>query len=112
MLNRILQFHLEHRWLVLIGLAGIVVAGVWAMLHIPIDAFPDLTNNQVTVVTEARSRSADGTLIGGSRPRLVAVQDIAIEADFTWPGGGRSIYFRDPAGNCLELAEPAIWKLT
>ena len=38
MLNRILQFHLEHRWLVLIGLAGIVVAGVWAMLHIPIDA--------------------------------------------------------------------------
>jgi catechol 2,3-dioxygenase-like lactoylglutathione lyase family enzyme len=37
---------------------------------------------------------------------------VAIEADFTWPGGGRSIYFRDPAGNCLELAEPAIWKLT
>ena len=58
MLNRILQFHLEHRWLVLIGLAGIVVAGVWAMLHIPIDAFPDLTNNQVTVVTEARGLAA------------------------------------------------------
>ena len=33
---------------------------------------------------------------------------IAIEADFTWPGGGRSIYFRDPAGNCLEFAEPRI----
>jgi D-3-phosphoglycerate dehydrogenase len=37
---------------------------------------------RLTVVTEARSRSADGTLIGGTRPRLVAVQDIAIEADF------------------------------
>jgi catechol 2,3-dioxygenase-like lactoylglutathione lyase family enzyme len=37
---------------------------------------------------------------------------VAIEADFTWPGGGRSLYFRDPAGNCLELAEPRIWKLT
>jgi catechol 2,3-dioxygenase-like lactoylglutathione lyase family enzyme len=36
---------------------------------------------------------------------------IAIEADFHWPGGGRSIYFRDPAGNCLEFAEPRIWKL-
>ena len=35
----------------------------------------------------------------------------AIEADFEWPGGGRSIYFRDPAGNCLEFAEPRIWKL-
>lgn len=39
-------------------------------------------------------------------------QGIAIEADFTWPGGGRSIYFRDPAGNCLEIADPAIWGLT
>ncbi|MGE0849232.1 MAG: VOC family protein [Hyphomicrobiaceae bacterium] len=36
---------------------------------------------------------------------------LAIEADFEWPGGGRSIYFRDPAGNCLEFAEPRIWKL-
>jgi catechol 2,3-dioxygenase-like lactoylglutathione lyase family enzyme len=36
---------------------------------------------------------------------------IAIEADFVWPSGGRSIYFRDPAGNCLEFAEPKIWGL-
>ncbi len=35
---------------------------------------------------------------------------IGIEADFLWPAsGGRSIYFRDPAGNCLEFAEPRIW---
>lgn len=36
---------------------------------------------------------------------------VAIEADFEWPGGGRSIYFRDPAGNALEFAEPRIWRL-
>lgn len=36
---------------------------------------------------------------------------VTIEADFEWPGGGRSIYFRDPAGNCLEFAEPRIWGL-
>jgi catechol 2,3-dioxygenase-like lactoylglutathione lyase family enzyme len=36
---------------------------------------------------------------------------VAIEADFQWPRGGRSIYFRDPAGNCLEIAEPRIWGL-
>jgi len=36
---------------------------------------------------------------------------IAVEADFEWPRGGRSIYFRDPAGNCLEFAEPRIWGL-
>jgi catechol 2,3-dioxygenase-like lactoylglutathione lyase family enzyme len=34
---------------------------------------------------------------------------IAVEADFEWPNGGRSIYFRDPIGNSLEFAEPRIW---
>lgn len=37
---------------------------------------------------------------------------VEIEADFEWPQGGRSIYFRDPAGNSLEFAEPRIWGLT
>jgi len=36
---------------------------------------------------------------------------VAIEAEIEWPGGGRSIYFRDPAGNSLELATPATWGL-
>jgi catechol 2,3-dioxygenase-like lactoylglutathione lyase family enzyme len=42
----------------------------------------------------------------------LAAKGVPIEADFQWPGGGRSIYFRDPAGNCLELAEPRIWGLS
>ncbi len=37
---------------------------------------------------------------------------IEIEADFEWPGGGRSIYFRDPAGNLIEFAEPRIWSMS
>jgi len=44
------------------------------------------------------------------REKLVAA-GIEIEADFAWPGGGRSIYVRDPAGNSVELAEPRIWGL-
>ena len=36
---------------------------------------------------------------------------IQIESGITWPGGGRSLYFRDPAGNCLELASPLIWSM-
>jgi catechol 2,3-dioxygenase-like lactoylglutathione lyase family enzyme len=42
----------------------------------------------------------------------LAGKGVQIEADFEWPGGGRSIYFRDPAGNCLEFAEARIWGLT
>lgn len=37
---------------------------------------------------------------------------VEIEADFHWPQGGRSIYFRDPSGNSLEFAEPRIWGLS
>lgn len=37
---------------------------------------------------------------------------IDIEADFEWPKGGHSIYFRDPAGNCLEFAEARIWGIS
>jgi catechol 2,3-dioxygenase-like lactoylglutathione lyase family enzyme len=36
---------------------------------------------------------------------------IVIESDFRWPNGARSIYFRDPAGNSLECAEPMLWNL-
>ncbi len=36
---------------------------------------------------------------------------VAIESEVTWPGGGYSIYFRDPAGNSVELATPALWKM-
>jgi catechol 2,3-dioxygenase-like lactoylglutathione lyase family enzyme len=34
---------------------------------------------------------------------------IAIETETPWPRGGRSFYFRDPAGNSVELATPRIW---
>jgi catechol 2,3-dioxygenase-like lactoylglutathione lyase family enzyme len=37
---------------------------------------------------------------------------IAIERTIDWPGGGRSLYFRDPAGNSLELATPGIWGIS
>lgn len=36
---------------------------------------------------------------------------IGIESKVTWPNGARSIYFRDPAGNSLECAEPGLWSI-
>lgn len=44
------------------------------------------------------------------RARLEA-DGVAIEADFRWPNGARSLYFRDPAGNSLECAEAKLWNL-
>ncbi len=34
---------------------------------------------------------------------------IPIELEMDWEEGGRSIYFRDPAGNVVELAPPTLW---
>ena len=34
---------------------------------------------------------------------------LAIEADFHWPNGMRSVYVRDPAGNSVEFASPKLW---
>jgi catechol 2,3-dioxygenase-like lactoylglutathione lyase family enzyme len=42
------------------------------------------------------------------RARLAA-HGVEVEMEVDWPGGGRSLYFRDPAGNSLELGTPAIW---
>ena len=35
---------------------------------------------------------------------------VAIEEEVEWPTGGRSLYFRDPAGNVVELAPPTLWR--
>ena len=34
---------------------------------------------------------------------------VPVEAEVSWPNGGRSLYVRDPAGNSVELATPRIW---
>jgi catechol-2,3-dioxygenase len=34
---------------------------------------------------------------------------IPIELEMDWEEGGRSLYFRDPAGNVVELAPPTLW---
>lgn len=46
----------------------------------------------------------------GMASRLLS-HGVAIEADFLWPNGARSIYFRDPAGNSLECAEARLWQI-
>lgn len=46
--------------------------------------------------------------LDGWRERLRRA-GVTIEQEVDWPRGGHSFYFRDPAGNSLELATPRIW---
>src|SRR5579864_8600238 len=55
MLNRIIDLTLEYRWIVLVGILALLGAGGYALYAIPVEAFPDLTNNQVVVITDSPS---------------------------------------------------------
>ncbi|MCE9613922.1 MAG: CusA/CzcA family heavy metal efflux RND transporter [Lentisphaerae bacterium] len=52
MINGILEFSLKQRPFVLLATAGLIAAGVWSALRLPIDAVPDITNVQVQINTE------------------------------------------------------------
>jgi catechol 2,3-dioxygenase-like lactoylglutathione lyase family enzyme len=42
---------------------------------------------------------------------LLAAHRIVIEKEVRWPRGSISLYFRDPAGNLVELLTPGLWGL-
>ena len=43
--------------------------------------------------------------------KLLHGHGVAVEKEVDWPRGGKSLYFRDPAGNLVELVTPGIWGL-
>lgn len=51
MIDAILGWALRQRAMVLLGAAGLLAAGLYAALHLPVDAVPDITNAQVQVNT-------------------------------------------------------------
>ena len=52
MLNRLIEWSIRNRLLVLIGTAFVIAAGVWAVQTTPVDASPDLSDVQGIVQTE------------------------------------------------------------
>ncbi len=53
MIESLLRFSIERRWLVLIVMLALVALGLWNYQRLPIDAVPDITNVQVQINTEA-----------------------------------------------------------
>jgi catechol 2,3-dioxygenase-like lactoylglutathione lyase family enzyme len=43
--------------------------------------------------------------------KLLHSHGVAVEKEVEWPRGGKSLYFRDPAGNLVELVTPGVWGL-
>src|SRR5581483_5599882 len=51
MLERLLRFSVTNRWLVVLFTAAVAAVGVYSLKQLPIDAVPDITNNQVQINT-------------------------------------------------------------
>jgi CzcA family heavy metal efflux pump len=58
-MKRLIQWSVEHHWLVIVLSMLLLAAGVWAARDMPIDVFPDLTAPTVTVLTEGHGMAPD-----------------------------------------------------
>lgn len=54
--------------------------------------------------------SIDADDLGPWQERLAA-EGVHVESVVDWPGGARSLYFRDPDGHLVELLTPGFWSI-
>lgn len=57
MIDRLITFALRQRLLIIVAVILLIASGIYASKKLPIDAFPDVTNIQVQIITEAPGRS-------------------------------------------------------
>src|SRR5262249_52829067 len=57
MIEKLIEYSIRNRFLVLILAGALAVAGIYAVLRTPVDAIPDLSENQVIVFTDWMGRS-------------------------------------------------------
>lgn len=53
MFNKIIQFSIHNKWLVMAAVGLLIGAGIYSVRNISVDAVPDITNNQVQLVTRS-----------------------------------------------------------
>ena len=58
MIDKILEFSLRQRGMILFAAIALVGVGLWSATHLPIDAVPDITGVQVQINTEVPALAA------------------------------------------------------
>ncbi len=55
MINHIITFSVKNKLIIGLFTLAIIIGGIWSLTLVPVDAQPDITNNQVQVITQAPS---------------------------------------------------------
>ena len=77
MIHRLIEICLRNRGLVVVFYLGLAVWGYWALLRTPIDAIPDLSDNQVIVFTDWSGRSPQEVEDQVTYPLVTNLQGLA-----------------------------------
>lgn len=74
--KNIISFSLKNRFFVFFTTAILVITGIWSYVKTPLEAFPDVTNTQIIVVTQWNGRSAEEVERFVSIPIEVAMNSV------------------------------------
>lgn len=58
MLNKIIEFSIKNKLIVILFILGLIIYGIFEVQKLPIDAVPDITDNQVQIITISPSLGA------------------------------------------------------
>jgi Cu(I)/Ag(I) efflux system membrane protein CusA/SilA len=102
MIDKLIEYSLRNRFLVIAFYVAVAVWGIWALQRTPIDAIPDLSENQVTVFTDWPGRSPQEVEDQITYPLTVNLQGLAgVKAVRSSSGFGFSmvnVIFEDRVG--------------
>jgi cobalt-zinc-cadmium resistance protein CzcA len=76
MIERIIQFSIKNKFIVGLFVVALTGWGTYSLAHLPIDAIPDITNNQVQVISLAPSLATQEVESIITAPIEVAVANI------------------------------------
>src|SRR5271170_1887998 len=58
-LRGLIGFSLKNKFFILVGAGVLVIAGITTFKNMPIEAFPDVTNTEISIITQWPGRSAE-----------------------------------------------------
>ena len=53
MINKLIEFSINNKFVIALFTLALIVGGIYSVKQVPVDAVPDITNNQVQIITQA-----------------------------------------------------------